>query len=504
MLLSYFNNTVSIYIYVQFIFIFLLLCSIIVSLLLFDNYIIIISRYAWYIFLGNIKFVLIGSICIINIINLLMIYSFYRHLWLDIYDNLFWIYHSQIATFLVFYTLVLNWSELTIVFILLISFLYPIILILMQYDFGLNQYKYFCYMIWLYVIIYIFISTLDLLMFYIVYELMIGIVFFIMYLTSNSRGSIEAILFFLGWAIIGSFCLGIAVLYIVIIGNLRYFDMFIYICLSANERYFLYCLIFIGFGTKLSIWPFWYWLPRAHVEVSTGMSIFLSCILIKICFYGFLKMLVSVGGEIVIFPFIFLAGICIFDLTVRLIIQVDLKAITAYGSVLHINLFLILFFIDTTILNNGLIFYIWGHSYATAGLFFIINIIERCCGSRLTFELVGIYKINPIVGFSSIFIILTFLEFPLCFFFWGEFWLWIATLEVFPLLIVLLMIISVLCYIIIFFRIWWGILFGGILYTSIITLHAITLEDLFGIVYIVLFQYLVGIYPNMLCFYTVN
>lgn len=504
MLVSYFNNTVSIYIYIQFISIFLFLCSITVSLLLVDNYVIVVSRYSWYIFVNNIKFVLIGGICLINIINLVVVYSIYRHIWTDIYGGLFWVYHSQVISFLVFYTVLLNWSELTVVFVLLISFLYPVILILMQYDFSLNQYKYFCYMMWLYVVIYIFISTVDLLLFYIIYELMIGIVFFIMYLTSNSRGSIEAILFFLGWAVIGSFCLGIAVLYIIIVGGLRYFDMFFYIPFSVNERYLLYCLLFIGFGTKLSIWPFWYWLPRAHVEVSTGMSIFLSCILIKVCFYGFFKMLISISGEIVIFPFIFLAGICVFDLTVRLIIQVDLKAITAYGSVLHVNLFLILFLVDTGMLNNGLIFYIWGHSYATAGVFFVINLIERCCGSRLTFELVGIYKTNPVVGLASVLSLLTFLEFPLCFFFWGEVWLWVVTLDTFPLLIFLLMFISVVCYIIVFFRIWWGTLFGGIPYTSVALVHSVTIEDLFVIVYIIMFQYLVGFYPSMLCWYTIS
>ena len=46
--------------------------------------------------------------------------------------------------------------------------------------------------------LYVFLFTKDILIFYITYELMIGLVFYIMYLSANNRGGIEAILFFLG------------------------------------------------------------------------------------------------------------------------------------------------------------------------------------------------------------------------------------------------------------------------------------------------------------------
>lgn len=253
------------------------------------------------------------------------------------------------------------------------------------------------------------------------YELVICLVFYAMYLTTSSRGSVEAILFFVGWASIGSVLVGLAVMYIVVYGRVRYFEDIYSVYFTANERYFLYLCFFFGFGTKLSVWPFWYWLPRAHVEVSTGMSIFLSCVLVKICFYGLIRVNLLIGGEAVILPFIFFIGVGIFDVAMRLVVQVDLKAITAYGSVLHINILVLVFLFDTTMLNGGLILYIWGHSYATAGLFYVVHLIERCCGSRITVELGGVYQMNPVVGLMSILAVLTFLEFPFNFFFFGEF-----------------------------------------------------------------------------------
>lgn len=150
------------------------------------------------------------------------------------------------------------------------------------------------------------------------------------------------------------------------------------------------------------------------------MSIFLSCVLVKLCFYGLIRVYLIIGGEVLVLPFIFFIGVGIFDVAARLVVQIDLKAVAAYGSVLHINLLVLLFLIDTNVLSNGLILYVWGHSYATAGLFFVINLIERVSGSRLTYELSGLYASNSLVSVLVIYAVIAFLEFPLNFFFWGE------------------------------------------------------------------------------------
>lgn len=252
---------------------------------------------------------------------------------------------------------------------------------------------------------------------------MVGLVLFIMYSTANSRGGIEAILFFWGWAVLGSFLVGGGVIYMVLTVRSACFWSIYNFTFTPNEVYLLCCLFFAGFGVKLSVWPFWYWLPRAHVEVSTGMSIFLSCILIKVCFYGLMRTYYLIGGEVIIMPLLCCCGWGVLDVTIRLIVQTDLKAITAYGSVLHINLLVLLFLCDTTYMGGGLLFYIWGHSYATAGLFYAIHLVERCTGSRITNELGGVYNASPQVGIVVIFALIAFLGFPLSFFFWGEVWL---------------------------------------------------------------------------------
>jgi NADH:ubiquinone oxidoreductase subunit 4 (subunit M) len=88
------------------------------------------------------------------------------------------------------------------------------------------------------------------------------------------------------------------------------------------------------------------------------MSIFLSCILIKVCLYGLIRTFSLVGGLVPFLPFVFFIGLGVFDVASRLINQVDLKAITAYGSVLHVNLLMLIFLFDTSSLSLGFVIYI--------------------------------------------------------------------------------------------------------------------------------------------------
>jgi NADH:ubiquinone oxidoreductase subunit 4 (subunit M) len=224
---------------VQLIFILLFfLCLINTILLMSSNYFNNI-KYKWYNFSGNWKFFLIACLCLINLINLYLIYRLH-------FINILSSYIDNVITInFLFSNICVNIDELALVFIILISFLYPVILILMNYDFGVKNYKYLNYMLWLYLIIYLFIFIADILLFYIVYEFMVGLVFYIMYLTANSRGGTEALLFFVGWAVIGSFLVGVAVIYIILTVHSTTFLNISNFYFTPDECYFLYFFFFL-------------------------------------------------------------------------------------------------------------------------------------------------------------------------------------------------------------------------------------------------------------------
>lgn len=407
----------------------------------------------------------------------------------------FTLWHSQVP-------LALN--DLTLLFLLLVSFLFPGVIILTDFDFNPRAYKYILALQLVYLVTNILIMCTDLLMFYVFYELLVLLMFFAMYLSTNARGCVEAALFFLGWAVVGSIFVGIAVIYIINVTGTTNFHIIRHTTFTSDEIFLLYTLSFFGFGTKLSLWPFWYWLPRAHVEVSTAMSVFLSCILIKICLYCLIRFWWLINSEVVVSPFIFLVALCVFDVTCRLIIQTDLKAVIAYGSVLHVNLLVLLVLLDTTNLTLGTVLYIWGHSLATGGLFFATNLIERCHGSRATFEISGVYNTNPLVGLVAIFAVIGFLDFPLTVFFWGELWLWITLFSTIPITAAVLMFISAVIYIIVFFRIWWGVIFGASSHLAKYPITTLTWNDLHTAAYLILPQYICGLQPNIFYLFVIS
>lgn len=93
----------------------------------------------------------------------------------------------------------------------------------------------------------------------------------------------------------------------------------------------------IGFGVKFPIWPFYDWLPQAHVEASTNFSIFLSGVLVKFAFFGFVKFMLLFGFDNVplyFYPFILVGFV---DSSSKLYYQVDLKKIVAYSTVIEMH-----------------------------------------------------------------------------------------------------------------------------------------------------------------------
>jgi NADH-quinone oxidoreductase subunit M len=261
----------------------------------------------------------------------------------------------------------------------------------------------------------------------------------------------------------------------------------------------IYLLLFLGFGTKMSLWPFWYWLPKAHVEVSTGVSIFLSCIIIKLSYFCMLKFQYFLPGEIVVKTCIFLGILGVLDIIFHIINIRDLKSLIAHSSVLHTNLLIILTHTDTihSSLNNILL-YVWGHSLSTAGLFLCVYLIELRFGTRNIIHVSGVWYSIPVLGYLIVWNLLSFLEFPITLFFWGELWLWMNLIAYFPLIGIELLFFCSCFFLCIFFKIWWGVLFGVSNKSVLPVNNPMWKWFIVWIVWILMLQLLIGLQPSYL------
>ena len=92
----------------------------------------------------------------------------------------------------------LSINKFNLTFILLFSLLFPFIYIYMSIDYNTSNSTVYLYIYLIFILSYYILVIENIILFYFVYELLLVLVFYSMYLTSNSRGSVEASLFFAG------------------------------------------------------------------------------------------------------------------------------------------------------------------------------------------------------------------------------------------------------------------------------------------------------------------
>ena len=147
-------------------------------------------------------------------------------------------------------------------------------------------------------------------------------------------------------------------------------------------------LLMLGIGVKMPIWPFYNWLPVAHVKSQTICSILLASVVLKFSTLLILRFIdplfldILQGHMQIVLAVITLS---IIFATSQLVFQDDLKTIFAYFSIIHLNsAFLILM---SDLRSAGFIFVIMYHSILMAILFFTANIVNRLYGTRSVSDL---------------------------------------------------------------------------------------------------------------------
>ncbi|HBH19326.1 MAG TPA: hypothetical protein DDX14_10430, partial [Cyanobacteria bacterium UBA9579] len=101
---------------------------------------------------------------------------------------------------------------------------------------------------------------------------------------------------------------------------------------------------FIAFAVKLPVVPFHTWLPDAHVDAPTPISMLLAGILLKMGGYGLIRMNLQILPEAmkVLAPVLVVLGVInIIYAALIALVQEDLKKLVAYSSVSHMGIVLL-------------------------------------------------------------------------------------------------------------------------------------------------------------------
>jgi NADH-quinone oxidoreductase subunit M len=185
----------------------------------------------------------------------------------------------------------------------------------------------------------------------------------------------------------------------------------------------IFFLFFFGFGVKVPIFPLHTWLPDAHVEAPTPISVILAGLLLKTGAYGFYRFLYPTFPQMAKEYALFVAAVGVIMIVYAALVamaQADLKTLIAYASISHMGYVLLGI---ATLTNAGMtagLFQMVSHGFVSGSLFLLAGVIYDRSHTRIINEFGGLGTLMPMYFGFFILAGMANLALPPLSGFWGE------------------------------------------------------------------------------------
>jgi len=283
-------------------------------------------------------------------------------------------------------------------------------------------------------------TALDLFLFFLFWEVELLPMFLLIGIWGSGRKEYSAMKFLI-YTVFGSAFMLLGILWLYRDSGLNTFDMTVLgqAHITSQFGYVIFALIFMAFAIKLPIWPLHTWLPDAHTDAPTAVSVILAGVLLKMGGYAMIRINVGILPDAAAFfapVLVTLAVINILYGAAVCMVQKDLKRLVAYSSVSHMGYVLLGVAGGISGLSlvgfTGASLQMFTHGTITGLLFAMVGLIYNRTHTREISQMRGLASKMPLIAIIMTMAGLASLGLPGMSGFVAEFLIFLGTFSAWP------------------------------------------------------------------------
>ena len=169
----------------------------------------------------------------------------------------------------------------------------------------------------------------------------------------------------------------------------------------------IFALLFVGFAVKLPVWPLHTWLPDAHTDAPTAVSVMLAGVLLKMGGYGMIRVSAGMFPEVIVGAAWVLIALGVINVLYGAVVtlrQTDLKRLIAFSSISHMGYVLVGMSAvagaagSATIGLTGASMQMFTHGTITGLLFLLVGLVYDKAHTRYIPDLGGLATRMPVLA----------------------------------------------------------------------------------------------------------